>query len=72
LFLIGSLIGIRFLILFFNGQSSQGHIQSLILASIFIGMGFQTMILAFIADLIGVNRKLLEEVQYILRKNNTR
>ncbi|QDC80354.1 glycosyltransferase family 2 protein [Candidatus Methylopumilus universalis] len=70
LFSIGVLIGLRFLILFFEGQSTQGHIQSLILASIFIGMGFQTMIIAFIADLIGVNRNLLEDIQYRMRKKD--
>jgi glycosyltransferase involved in cell wall biosynthesis len=71
LFSIGLLIGFRFLILFFKDQSTQGHIQSLILASIFIGMGFQTIIIAFIADLIGVNRSLLEDIQYRLRKKDT-
>ena len=34
--------------------------QSLILASILLGMGFQTCLIAFIADLLSVNRKLLE------------
>lgn len=67
LFGLGILLGIRFLVLMYLDDSS-GHIQSLILASIFIGMGFQTMIVAFIADLMSVNRKLLEDVQYRIRK----
>ena len=67
LFGIGLLLGIRYLVLMFQG-SSGGHVQSLILASIFLGMGFQTIIIAFIADLMGVNRKLLEDVQYRIRK----
>ena len=68
LFSIGLLIGIRFLFLKYISHSGHGHIQSLILSSIFIGMGFQTMMIAFIADLIGDNRKLLEDIQYKARK----
>jgi glycosyltransferase involved in cell wall biosynthesis len=67
LFAIGVLLGIRFLVLMFL-DSSNGHVQSLILASVLLGMGFQTMILAFVADLLSVNRKLLEDVQYRIRK----
>jgi len=63
LFILGTLIGIRFLWYFFNGQGG-GHVQSLILASILIGIGFQTIMVAFIADLLSVNRRLLEELQY--------
>ena len=67
LFALGLLLGIRFLVLIFF-DSSGGHVQSLILASILLGMGFQTIIIAFIADLLSVNRKLLEDVQYRIRK----
>ena len=58
--LIGILIGVRFLWFSLAGQGG-GHVQSLILASVLLGMGFQTMLIAFIADLLAVNRKLLEE-----------
>ncbi len=56
------LIGIgRYLYLvFFLGQS-EGHIQSLVLSSVLIGMGFNILILGFIADLISYNRRLIEE-----------
>jgi len=68
LFSFGLLIGLRYIFLKYVSQDGQGHIQSLILSSIFIGMGFQTMMIAFIADLIAVNRKLLEDIQYKARK----
>ncbi len=58
--LIGILIGVRFLWFSLAGQGG-GHVQSLILASVLLGMGFQTMLIAFIADLLAANRKLLEE-----------
>ncbi len=67
LLLIGSLPGFRFLYYYFSGEGS-GHIQSLILASVLLGFGFQTILSAFLADLLGVNRKLAEEIKYNLKK----
>jgi hypothetical protein len=61
--LTGFLIGTRFLFGFFAGRGG-GHIQSLILASIFIIMGFQALLVAFVADLLAANRKLLEDVRF--------
>jgi len=65
-FLIGFALGLRFLWYFFS-DSGEGHIQSLILASILLVMGFQTIITAFIADLLAANRKLMEDVQFRIR-----
>ena len=61
LMLAGSALGIRFLWAFTHGDRG-GHIQSLILAAVFLIVGFQTMLIALIADLISVNRRLSEEV----------
>lgn len=66
-FIIGSGIGIRYLIYVFVGNSG-GHIQSLILASILIIMGTMIMVIGLLADLIAKNRKILEDVQYQVRK----
>jgi glycosyltransferase involved in cell wall biosynthesis len=66
LFAVGFMVGCRFLYFFFSGDGD-GHIQSLIFASIMIGMGFQTMMVAFVADLLSVNRRLVEELQYRMR-----
>lgn len=63
LFTLGFLVGARFLWFFMAGEGD-GHVQSLILAALLMGMGFQTMLIAFIADLLGVNRQLLEELRY--------
>jgi glycosyltransferase involved in cell wall biosynthesis len=65
--LTGFLIGVRFLCGFFAGHGD-GHIQSLILASIFIIMGFQALLFAFVADLLAANRKLLEDVRFKIGK----
>jgi len=65
LFSLGFLIGVRFLYYLFLGLGT-GHIQSLILASAFLLMGFQSFLIAFIADLLAANRKLLENIRYKL------
>jgi glycosyltransferase involved in cell wall biosynthesis len=62
LFAAGFLIGVRFLYDFIRGEG-EGHVQSLILASILLGMGFQTWLIAFVADLLAANRKLLEDIR---------
>ncbi|MBP9726062.1 MAG: glycosyltransferase family 2 protein [Gammaproteobacteria bacterium] len=62
LFGAGFLIGLDFLWKYFSG-AGQGHIQSLILASVLLGIGFQTMLIAFVADLLSANRQLLEDIR---------
>jgi hypothetical protein len=60
-------IGVRFLVFFLAG-SGGGHVQSLILASLLMGMGFQVVLLGVLADLIAVNRKLLEKLNWRTQK----
>lgn len=63
---VGTIAGIRFLY-FFVGGDGRGHLQSLILASILINLGFMTVILGIIADLISFNRKTLEDIKSKLK-----
>lgn len=65
--LIGVLIGLRFLVFFFQGAGG-GNIQSLILASMLIIIGVQTCIVGLQADVIAANRKILQDIQYKVRK----
>jgi glycosyltransferase involved in cell wall biosynthesis len=65
-FTLGVIVGIRYLY-FFITAGGAGHIQSVILSAIFLGIGFQTMLTAFLADLLAVNRRLMEDVQYRVR-----
>lgn len=69
LFGVGFVLGCRFLFFYFS-ESGAGHVQSLILAAVLLGMGFQTILVAFLADLLAVNRKLLEDIQYRMRKRD--
>ncbi len=66
LFAMGFLLGSRFLWFYLQGNGD-GHIQSLILASVLLGMGFQAFLIAFVADLQAANRKLMEDVRYLLK-----
>lgn len=59
---IGILLGLRFLFYYFAGNGS-GHIQSLILSAIMLIIGFQTLLLAVISDLLAINRRILEEIK---------
>jgi hypothetical protein len=47
--------------------SGSGHIQSLILAAILMLSGIQIGLFAVFADLISINRKLLEDIQRRLK-----
>jgi len=68
--LAGVLIGVRFIYFYLNGQGG-GMIQSLILAAVFLIIGFVTFLIGLIADLVSFNRKILEEVLYRLRKHDS-
>ena len=59
---LGLAIGGRFLVYYFQNNGA-GHIQSLILAAVLLLVAFQTMLLAVLADLQSVNRRLLEDLQ---------
>jgi len=65
--LFGVGIGIRFIFFWATG-SGDGHIQSLILASLLILVGVQTIVVGLQADIIAANRKILEDIQYHVRK----
>ena len=65
--LIGTLIGVRFLFFYFSGDGG-GHIQSLVLATMMIIIVFQTFVTGLQADIISANRKLLEDVQFRVKK----
>ena len=69
-FLLGIILGLRFLYFYVVTQTSGGHIQSLILAAVLLILGGLLIIIGLIADLISVNRKLLENVEYRIQRLN--
>jgi glycosyltransferase involved in cell wall biosynthesis len=61
LFAAGYALGIRYLYFAALGEGD-GHVQSVILSALLIGMGVFTGLIGVLADLIAVNRKLLEKL----------
>lgn len=66
-FLLGFGIGCRYLYFFFQDQTA-GHIQSLILSAILLIVGFQIIMMGIVAELIAINRQLLEDIQLRVKK----
>ncbi len=66
-FLIGVILGIRFIILFFV-RNGTGNIQSLILCSMLILIGVIIWVVGLLADLMAANRKILQEIQQRMRE----
>ncbi len=65
-FTIGMILSVRWLMLFLGGPQASS-IPSLILSSVMIIIGFQLWMFGLIAELMSVNRKLSEELQYKIR-----
>jgi glycosyltransferase involved in cell wall biosynthesis len=66
-FALGFLLGFRFLIYYIQGQGA-GFVQSLILAALLMGIGVFLVIVGLVADVISVNRQLLEDIDWRLRR----
>jgi len=63
---IGLIFSLRYLIFMLLGEG-KGHIQSVIIAAVFLIIGFFLMMIGLLADVIAANRKILEQMQYQLR-----
>jgi glycosyltransferase involved in cell wall biosynthesis len=63
----GVAVGLRFLYFYFQGRGT-GNVQSLILAAILIIVGFQTWLIGLIAEMVRLNRQMLEDTLYRVRR----
>ncbi len=71
LFSLAGLIGVlRFLYFALILANPKGHIQSLVISSILVAIGFNILLLGFVADLISYNRRLIEEELNTKRKSH--
>lgn len=66
-FTAGFVLGVRYLVFLASGVEG-GHIQSLILSAVLLMMGFMTMIVGLQADIIASNRKILQDIQFRVRR----
>jgi len=64
---IGLVSGIRFLVYFAIDQGA-GHVQSVILTAMCMTLAFLLFILGFLADLMATNRRLLERIEWRVRR----
>lgn len=64
---LGSVGALRFILHYFQ-EGGAGHVQSLILSAVLIIVGFQTLQIALVADLIGSSRRLIEDALLRVRK----
>jgi glycosyltransferase involved in cell wall biosynthesis len=60
---LGTALGLRWLWFFWIEESTRSRQPSLILAAILILIGVQLWIFGFVADIIAINRRLLEDIQ---------
>jgi hypothetical protein len=67
-FTLGVLLGVRWLWLFLVIGTERSHVPSLILAAVLMLIGFMVWVAGMLADLIAVNRALLEDIRYRLRR----
>lgn len=68
-FLIGTAIGLRWLWYFILvEEGTRTRLPSLILAAILILIGVQLWIVGIVADIVAVNRRLLEDIQVRVRR----
>jgi glycosyltransferase involved in cell wall biosynthesis len=64
----GAAIGVRFILSYIETGGAAGHIQSLILAAVFLLAGFNTVLIGLVADLIGSSRRMLEDAMLRIRR----
>lgn len=65
--IIGAFLCIRYLVFVVQGTGG-GHVQSVIVAVLFIIIAVQTFMMGLQADIISANRRLLEDVQFRIKK----
>lgn len=68
-FIVGVIPVLRWFVLYLMGEG-QGHLQSLILAGVFILLSFNSLMLGFLGSSIGWSRKVNEEILYFLKKQD--
>ena len=61
-------VGLRFVWFFVQSGGAAGHVQSLILSAMLFGMGAALTVVAFLGDLIAINRRMLEDLRLESRR----
>ena len=64
---LGGILLARFMY-FYVTDGGQGHVQSVVIGSMLAGVGVLLVIVGLITDLVSVNRQLLEDIDWRLRR----
>ena len=67
---LGLVLGVRYLIMMLLGEGT-GHVQSVIACAILVLCGVFMAAIGVVAYLLGINRRLLEELRYLERTRQT-
>ncbi len=69
IFMIGAIPYLRlFYLMVEHGEPIGGHLQSVVFGAVFMILGFLTIFLGIVADLLSINRKLLEDALHRLKR----
>ena len=68
-FLLGAALGLRVLVAYWRGDTAN-HAVSLTLSAVLVTVGVLTFLIALLADIVAINRQLLEELK--LRESRNR
>ena len=70
---LGFLLCVRWVLLNifeFPYSGLETHVPSLIVAAVFLLVGFQIWVLGFVADLLAANRRTLDEIVFSVRRRD--
>lgn len=67
-FLVGAVLGLRFLYYYLAQPEDSGHTQSLVVAAVFLILGAQILFFGLMGDLIATTRRLQEETLRRVKK----
>lgn len=70
-FVVGAALLLRFLY-FYVTEGGAGHVQSVVVGSLLAGVGLFLVVVGLLADLMAVNRQLLEDIEYRVRRQELR
>ncbi|MCX6776183.1 MAG: glycosyltransferase family 2 protein [Candidatus Micrarchaeota archaeon] len=69
LMLLGSVLGLRVLIHYLSTGLVSPYIPTAILTAILLIVGFQVLMMGLVADSINANRRIMEKILYLMKRN---
>jgi hypothetical protein len=65
---VGALLTLRWLLLYLAFDTDRSHVPSLVAAAVLLILGALFWLCALLGELVGINRRLLEDTQHHLRR----